>query len=500
MKGWRYESARHAMSARGIKSYNALQKALLYHGTPMRNIESIREKGLLRGGPNASVDNAAYREVWGATDPLTAKEYAEGARRFSHEDARQLRELARAPGFMEDFMHARFPNNRMWNVDEDPELKDTTYMNTWRSRIIRADPMYIDDDATRAIKSLEEKYPQIKDIKGFGPDSVKGTLVVFPAEINIPTFRDEEDAVKKKRLAEEYMRTMRAFAVDKDVPKEHVKILSRGEAERKYEVAARKKADRAAALEGTHVTKEDVPLPEGWFAQKVDLKRYAGTWKQESVKNEPWFQKGLQDVTATYKPRKDGKITVINKGVDAKGRVKVAKGVARSVSEDNRRLKVSFAPFGLFEGEYNIKKISPDYKRAVVQGGKTTWVLKKTKSYMAQKYSPEEFNRWRQNVNMSPRELERFMKQYGKTAGLSRKEASAEGIKSGRDSARAIISMKQKPVAKWNENDVKWMRRQNSFVARMRGARGSLYDDKGRPTRKLLALKVWGHDPEKVSR
>jgi hypothetical protein len=82
-------------------------------------------------------------------------------------------------------------------------------------------------------------------------------------------------------------------------------------------------------------------------------------------------------------------------------------------------------------------------------------------------------------------------------AGLSRTEASKEGIKSGRDSARAIIRMKEKGRENWNKDDVKWMNRQISFVSRMKGAQGPLYDDKGRPTRKLLALKVWGHNPEK---
>lgn len=109
----------------------------------------------------------------------------------------------------------------------------------------------------------------------------------------------------------------------------------------------------------------------------------------------------------------------------------------------------------------------------------------------------EELARWRKNVNMSPSEIEAFMAKYGTTAGLSRAEASQEGIRSGRDSARAIIRMKRKPVDEWTAADVAWMRRQNSFVARMSGAKGPLYDDKGRPTRKLLALKVWGHDPEK---
>lgn len=129
------------------------------------------------------------------------------------------------------------------------------------------------------------------------------------------------------------------------------------------------------------------------------------------------------------------------------------------------------------------------------------WFGESYRHYLAAKgvrtVSMEELQRWRKNVNMSPGELKGFLGRYGGVAGLSRKEAAAEGVKSGRDSARAIIRMKQRPVKEWTENDIAWMRRQNSFVARMRGVKGPLYDDKGRPTRKLLALKVWGHDPEK---
>lgn len=110
---------------------------------------------------------------------------------------------------------------------------------------------------------------------------------------------------------------------------------------------------------------------------------------------------------------------------------------------------------------------------------------------------PAKYRRWNKLVNMTPNELERFMNNYGQTAGLSRSEASAQGIRSGRDSARAIIRMKNKRVDQWNSNDEEWMNRQISFISRMRGMPGQLYDNKGQPTRKLLALKVWGHNPEK---
>lgn len=104
-------------------------------------------------------------------------------------------------------------------------------------------------------------------------------------------------------------------------------------------------------------------------SSKVDLKRYAGLWKQESVKNEPWFQKGCKRVTARYVLKKDGTVKVVN---SCDGRK--IEGTARSVSKDNRKLKVNFG-FPFKEGDYFIKDVNKDYTRAVVKSGKTEWVL-----------------------------------------------------------------------------------------------------------------------------
>lgn len=98
---------------------------------------------------------------------------------------------------------------------------------------------------------------------------------------------------------------------------------------------------------------------------------------------------------------------------------------------------------------------------------------------------------------MTVSELKEFLdSDEGKIAGLSRKEASENGVRMGRDSARAIIRMKEKNVEDWNENDWEWCKHQINFILRMRGVKGELYK-KEKPTRKLLALKIWGHDPEK---
>jgi RimK family alpha-L-glutamate ligase len=120
----------------------------------------------------------------------------------------------------------------------------------------------------------------------------------------------------------------------------------------------------------------------------------------------------------------------------------------------------------------------------------------------ADKERADLYKRWRSLVNMGPKELSNFIdSDEGKEAGLSRKEAGKAGagggkIKSGRDSARAIVRMLGKNKDSWSDNDWAWAGRQVNFISRMKGAKGPLRDEKGRPTRKLLALKIWGHDPE----
>ncbi len=113
------------------------------------------------------------------------------------------------------------------------------------------------------------------------------------------------------------------------------------------------------------------------------------------------------------------------------------------------------------------------------------------------------YKKWSKLINMSGKELEAFLdSDDGKEAGLSRKESGKAGAKgkkitSGRDSARAIVRMLKKKKEDWQAGDWKWANKQISFISRMKGAAGPLRDEKGRPTRKLLALKIWGYNPEK---
>ena len=104
---------------------------------------------------------------------------------------------------------------------------------------------------------------------------------------------------------------------------------------------------------------------------------------------------------------------------------------------------------------------------------------------------------WRMLVNLSPARLRQFLTQWGTVAGLSRAQAQAQGIRSGRESARWILKMKAVPVRAWTPAMWAWAGRQVAFIKRMRANPGALVKDDGRPTRKLLALLLWGHDPRK---
>lgn len=116
--------------------------------------------------------------------------------------------------------------------------------------------------------------------------------------------------------------------------------------------------------------------------------------------------------------------------------------------------------------------------------------------------------RWKQLVNMSASELKAFKaSQTDKGSvnakdypGLKPKEAASLGISSGVQSARWILKMKATPNDKWTSEMWTWARKQISFISRMLGNKGPLHDEHGQPTRKLLSLKIWGHDPNQTVR
>lgn len=62
----------------------------------------------------------------------------------------------------------------------------------------------------------------------------------------------------------------------------------------------------------------------------------------------------------------------------------------------------------------------------------------------------------------------------------------------GRASYKAQTGGTLKAPVKGRPSSPDQMRRKGSFLLRMGGSPGPMTDDKGRPTRKALALKAWG--------
>lgn len=110
------------------------------------------------------------------------------------------------------------------------------------------------------------------------------------------------------------------------------------------------------------------------------------------------------------------------------------------------------------------------------------------------------YEEWKSLVNMSSDELKEFYdSEEGKIAGLSSEEANELGIDNGRKSARWILKMKSINHNDWTPNMWKWAKKQISFIKRMSGVDGDLYNENGKKTPKYLALLIWGNNPEKFA-
>ena len=153
------------------------------------------------------------------------------------------------------------------------------------------------------------------------------------------------------------------------------------------------------------------------------------------------------------------------------------------------------------------------------------------------------FEEWAKLINMKNKELKAFLdSDWGKVAGLSKQEAKDwNNIKSGRVSGRRILKMRkklgltgpkdyidpnkprvledyyEKALNKWTgpsddmqkgETDWDWCKRQVRFNKRFMGdvfgeRKGPLVrkqKTQNQPSRRLLSLWVWGHDPWRYAR
>lgn len=112
-----------------------------------------------------------------------------------------------------------------------------------------------------------------------------------------------------------------------------------------------------------------------------DLQRYQGRW-YEIARLDHSFERGLNNVTATYTPQSDGSVQVLNRGYSAeKGQWKEAIGKAWFTGAPTTgSLKVSF--FGPFYGGYHVVSLDNDYRWALVVGADLdyAWILAREKT------------------------------------------------------------------------------------------------------------------------
>ena len=104
--------------------------------------------------------------------------------------------------------------------------------------------------------------------------------------------------------------------------------------------------------------------------------KYLGKWF-EMARLDFKFEKNLNNTTANYSLREDGKIKVVNKGYNTKKEKWVeSTDKAQFIgANDVAMLKVSF--FGSFYAGYNVIAIDDDYKYALVAGKNLDylWIL-----------------------------------------------------------------------------------------------------------------------------
>ncbi len=123
-----------------------------------------------------------------------------------------------------------------------------------------------------------------------------------------------------------------------------------------------------------------VGVPEGIEpVTGFEVERYMGRW-YEVARLDHRFERGMEQVTATYELRPDGTVAVLNRGYRTdKGEWGEASGTARFLGEpDVAALKVSF--FGPFYGGYNVVDLDPGYQHALIAGPDRSylWILSRT--------------------------------------------------------------------------------------------------------------------------
>ena len=111
-----------------------------------------------------------------------------------------------------------------------------------------------------------------------------------------------------------------------------------------------------------------------------EVNKYLGQW-YEIARLDHSFERGMDNVTATYSLKEDGTVRVLNRGFNTEDKAwEDAEGKAKFIgATDVGSLKVSF--FGPFYGGYNIFDLDKEnYQYAMIAGGDRgyLWILSRT--------------------------------------------------------------------------------------------------------------------------
>lgn len=117
------------------------------------------------------------------------------------------------------------------------------------------------------------------------------------------------------------------------------------------------------------------PKVDNSVVAAFDLGRYLGEW-HEIARFDHSFERGVEEATATYSLRGDGKVEVLNRGVK-NGKPKVAKGVGKTTKTPGL-LRVTF--FWPFYADYRVMTIDEGYTASLVGSGGADylWILSRT--------------------------------------------------------------------------------------------------------------------------
>ena len=129
------------------------------------------------------------------------------------------------------------------------------------------------------------------------------------------------------------------------------------------------------SMGATQINRQTVPT--------LDLNRFLGHWYEIARYNHR-FERNLDAVETDYTLLKNGKIEVLNRGIDRRtGKEEVARGKAHT-THDPGRLRVSF--FLFFYSDYNILELDEDYEWALIgsRSPRYLWILSRTPSLDAE--------------------------------------------------------------------------------------------------------------------